>query len=103
MLRLRKAYRPDATVRAIWSDNLGPELRRAGAFPRRASRVEVIESGPHRGKFHVDLSLMAALTGDHRFAVCLARPFESHADAVAAEVEFLERAWLTATSPAPHM
>lgn len=97
-VRLLKAYRPDGVTRAVWNDSLGPGLRKAGASPRRASRVEVIEDGPHAGRFHVDLSLLADIAGRADFRVCLARVFDGYAEAVAAEVAFIERNWVLEAS-----
>lgn len=94
MPKLLKAYRPDGTARAVWSDSVAPGFRRTGALPVRASRVEVIPDGVHRGLFHVDFSLLADATKDERLRVCLARPFESYQGAVAAEVAWLERNWV---------
>ncbi len=91
-----KSYRPDGTARSIWNDAQAKTLRAAGVVPRRASRVEVIEEGPHRGLFHVDFTLLADATGDDRYRVCLVSPFETHAAAVAAEVAWLNRNWVTA-------
>ncbi len=93
-VKLLKAYRPDGTVRAVWSDQAAPAFRAAGVMPRRASRVEVIEDGPNRGRFHVDLTLLSELTGDPKFAVCLTRAFDSYQEAVAAEVRFIETNWV---------
>lgn len=93
-VKLLKAYRPDGSVRGVWQDATASGFRSAGAIPRRASRVEVIEDGPNRGRFHVDLSLLADLSGDRTLRVCLIRAFDSHTDAVAAEVAFIERNWV---------
>lgn len=92
--RLLKAYRSDGTTRAIWQDQIGDSLRKAGAIPRRASRVEVIPDGPNRGNFHVDLTLLSEITGNPKFAVCLTKTFESYSEAVAAEVKFIEHNWV---------
>lgn len=94
MVKLLKAYRPDGTARGVWRDETGPSFRKAGAAPRRASRVEVVEDGPKAGLFHVDLSPLADQTGDARHRVCLARAFESYTEAVAAEVSYIERNWV---------
>lgn len=98
MAKLLKAYRPDGVTRAVWRDELGPGLRAAGATPRRASRVEVIEDGPHAGRFHVDLSLLADVAGRADLRVCLARVFDGYAEAVAAEVAFIEHNWVLEAS-----
>lgn len=94
MVKLLKSYRPDGSSRAVWSDQTAAAFRRAGVIPQRASRVEVIDAGQHRGRFHVDLSLLADITGDSKLRVCLATPFDSYAAAVAAEVSFIERNWV---------
>ncbi len=94
MVTLLKAYRADGTVRAIWRDVLGPNLRHLGFLPQRASRIEVVEEGPHRGKFHVDMTLLAELTANPEFAVCFSQTFDSHTEAVAAEVAFIEKNWM---------
>lgn len=94
MPKLLKAYRPDGSVRGVWQDATGPGFRKAGAVPQRASRVEVVAAGPNRGRFHVDLSLLAEAVGDPRLAVCLTRTFDSYTEAVAAEVKFIEQHWV---------
>lgn len=93
-MKLLKAYRPDGSIRAVWSDQVAPAFREAGVIPRRASNVEVIEVGPNRGKFHVDLSRLAAITGNPEHAVCFAETFDSYTAAVAAEVKWLETNWV---------
>jgi hypothetical protein len=93
-IKLLKAFRPDGTVRAVWSDTVADSFRAAGALPQRASRVEVIPDGRHRGFFHVDFSLLADITGEPCHRVCLVRPFASYAEAVAAEVRWLELNWV---------
>lgn len=94
MPRLLKAYRPDATTRGIWQDATATGFRKTGTIPQRASRVEVIQDGPNRGKFHVDLSLLADLTACEEFRVCLVDAFDSHTEAVEAEVRFIEQNWV---------
>ncbi len=59
-------------------------------MPHRASRVEVIAAGKHRGRFHVDFSLLAELSGKAEHCVCLVPTFNSYQEAVAAEVAWLE-------------
>lgn len=95
MPELLAVYRPDATKRAIWTDGAGPALRAGGAIPERASRIEVIREGPFRGLFSVDFSLLAEVTSDPRYAVCLVRPYAQYGDANKAEVEWLRRHFLT--------
>lgn len=94
MTRILKVYRPDGTTRAIWSDAIAASLRKHDVIPQRASRVEAITEGPHRGKFHVDLSLLASIAKNAKFEVCLTKTFESYAEAVAAEVKFIELNWV---------
>jgi len=92
--RIFKVYRKDGTVRAIWQDTAGPQLRKSGMLPRRASRVEVITEGPRTGQFYVDMSLLADISSNADLAVCLTSTFDNYADAVAAEVKFIEQNWL---------
>lgn len=92
--RVLKAYRPDGSVRGIWQDSTAPGFREAGLVPERASRVEAIRDGPNRSKFHVDFTLLSELTGDPKLCVCLTRTFDSHTEAVAAEVAWIEQNWL---------
>lgn len=54
----------------------------------------MIPDGPNRGKFHVDLTLLSEIAGNPRFAVCLTKTFDSYAEAVAAEVRFIEQNWV---------
>jgi hypothetical protein len=91
--RLVKVYTA-GTQRAIWTSDNEKLLRAQGALPQRASRVEVIPDGEHRGLFHVDFSPLAAITGDCRYAVCLPKPFASYHEAVAAEVAWLQQNWM---------
>lgn len=93
-VKVLKAFLPSGETRAIWSDQVAASFRKKGIIPQRASRVEVIQDGPSRGKFHVDFSLLADATGDERYRVCLSQAFESYADAVAAEVEWLTGNWV---------
>jgi hypothetical protein len=94
VIKVLKAYRPDGTIRAVWQDATAPGFRRAGVVPERASRVEVIREGPNRSLFHVDFTLLAEATAAPELEVCLTRAFESHTEAVAAEVAWIERNWL---------
>lgn len=96
MPKLLRAYRPDGSTRGVWNDQTAPASRKAGVIPQRASRVEVIPDGPNRGEFHVDLTLLAEITGDPKFQVCLTRTFQSYSEAVAAEVAFIEKNWVLA-------
>lgn len=54
----------------------------------------MIPDGPNRGRFHVDLSLLAEISNDPKFQVCLAQTFDSYSEAVAAEVKFIEHNWV---------
>lgn len=65
-----------------------------GAVPRRASRVEAVEAGPHRGRFHVDFS---PLSLEHQ--LCLLETFTEHDEAVAAERAWLLEHWILETVP----
>lgn len=95
MVRLLKAYRPDGSTRGIWTDTTAAGFRKAGAMPRRASRVEVIEDpGPNQGRFHVDFTPISVIAGDPKLEVCLVNPFDSYTAAVMAEVIWLERNWV---------
>ena len=94
MPKLLRSYRPDGSTRGVWTDATATASRKAGVIPRRASRVEVIEDGPNRSKFHVDLTLLSEIANDPKLAVCLTRTFESYAEAVAAEVRFIEQNWV---------
>lgn len=85
-----KRYTPDGSVRAVWRDEFAERERAQKGGPRRASRIEVIESGDKAGLFHVDMSLLAEATGDWRFRVCLAKTFSAYGDANRAEVAWLE-------------
>lgn len=81
-------FLPGGKVRAIFDDTarkVFPNL-----MPRRASRVEVIPEGKHKGRFHVDFTLLSEQTGRAEHAVCLARPFDSYKEAVEAEVAWLK-------------
>lgn len=59
------------------------------AVPRRASRVEVIDTGSQRGRFYVDFSPL----GDC-YQLCLRQTFEDYHEAVAAERRWLTRHWI---------
>jgi hypothetical protein len=72
-------------IRAIYNDS----LKLPGAVPRRASHVEPIQSGPNAGKWFVDLSLLGP-----DFQYCLWPPFENRGDALAAEVDHIEKVWI---------
>jgi hypothetical protein len=94
MAKLLRVYKPDGTATAIWNDATSQILRKAGSVPKRASRVEAIDSGPHRGKFYVDMTLLATLAEDTSLEVCLVQTFENYADAITAELQFIRANWL---------
>lgn len=89
-----KRYLPDGDTRAVWADAVASREREHGVIPQRASRIEVITEGPQRGMFHVDFSLLADVTGDDRFRICLLETFEDYAKANAAEVAWLHKNWV---------
>jgi len=91
-VKLLKAYRNDGTTRCIYDDRLAPTLRSSDVH--RASHVEPVREGPHRGNWHVDLSPLGELLGRDEFHVCLVTTFPKRADALAAEVAWLERNWI---------
>lgn len=88
-MQLLACYHQDGSKRAIWSDQVAPLFRPADIIPERASRVEVIRAGKRRGEFHVDFSLLAEVTQDPSYAVCLVKTYDSYPAAVAAEVDWL--------------
>jgi hypothetical protein len=89
-----KVYKADGSTRSLWHRQFARVNRGHGVMPVRASHVRVVEDGPHRGYFYVDLTPLAALTGDHTFNTVLPGFFESHEEAVAAEQDFLLRHWV---------
>ena len=91
-----KRYLLDGSTRMIWDDRLGDRERSLGVFPQRASRIEVITSGPHRGRFFVDFSPLAEVTRDTRFRQCLSQTFAGYAEANQAEVRWLLNNWVLA-------
>jgi hypothetical protein len=60
-----------------------------GLIPQRASRVEVIQEGPLRGRFSVEFLELPGLT-----PCCLVETFEDHAAGVRAEQTYLKEQWL---------
>lgn len=82
-------FLPGGEVRGIYTDALPLRHLMPGMIPHRASRVEVIQEGKHRGRFHVDFSLLAEMTGKVEHRACLTETFDSYQEAVAAEVEWL--------------
>lgn len=77
----------------VWSDD-DHSARLRGAVPLRASRIEVIASGPSAGRFFVDFSLLAESEKRDDFAICLTKTFDSYTEAVATEVDWLKRNYL---------
>lgn len=96
MVRILQSFRPDGTRRAVWSPAVAESFRAAGEIPHRASNVEVVEEGPDRGRFYADFTKLAELENDPSLCICLASTFASHAEAVAAEVRWLEQHWVLA-------
>lgn len=92
--KLLKSYLPDGSQRAIWSEQTAPGFLASGVMPERASRVEVIRDGPLRGRFYVDFSLLADLTGCDHYRVCLRDTFPAHEPAVRAEAAWLIKNWV---------
>jgi hypothetical protein len=88
-MQVIKRYMPDGSTRAVWDDSQAARERRHGAIPSRASRIEVITAGPNRGRFHVDFSLLADLTGVASHQICLLETFEAYTEANRREVAWL--------------
>ncbi len=99
MQNLLKRYLPDGTTRAVWRDAVGPQERRHGVIPQRASRIEVIPVGPQRGRFYVDFTPLAEATGNDTYRVCLLQTFESYSVANTTEVAWLEQNWVLSGLP----
>lgn len=89
-----KAYLPDGSSRAIWSKPFAKTWRRHKVMPQRGSHVIAITSGPNAGKFHVDLTPLAAITNKPEHNVCLAQTFDAHEEAVSAEHLWLLAHWV---------
>lgn len=96
MVKILQSFLPDGTRRAVWSEAVAPSFRAEGEIPHRASNVEVVEDGPNRGRFHADFTKLSELENDPSLCICLAATFASHAEAVAAEVRWLEQHWVLA-------
>lgn len=60
-----------------------------GAKPRRASRVEIVETGPQAGLFYVDFSPLGPA-----YQFCLTRTFADYGEAVQAEQAWLLENWI---------
>ena len=82
----------DGELRAILEDHQDvPELcRDLGAFPDRASSIELVRSGRFRGYWYVDFSPLADSLADPTFNCCLVQCFRTRAEALAAEVQWLK-------------
>jgi len=89
-----RRYLPNGQRRAIWDDRFACAERQAGVRIQRASRVEVIDSGPYAGYFYADLSLVAQAAGQPKWAVCLYPPQPTYQEAVASEVRWLKANFL---------
>lgn len=81
-----KRYMPDGSVRGVLSDETVARERKVNALPVRASRVEIAEG---TNMYHVDFSLVAQALNRPEFEICLRHLFETHGDAVKAEVSWL--------------
>ena len=80
---------PGGGLRAIYPDEDRLDLRRLGGVPRRASHVEMIQEGPQRGQWYVDLSPL----GEPHEA-CLLETFPNRRSALDAEHNYLLTHWL---------
>lgn len=76
----------DGSIRKLFDPSDVSEL---GAYPKRASQVEGIETGAQRGRFYVDFSRLGP---EYRY--CLVETFASHEQAVAAERDWLRANWI---------
>lgn len=85
--RLLARYAADGSVRSIWRDEQQP--RAHGVKPLRASRIEVIETGPLAGFFFTTI-LLAPVTGNPAHEVSLYPPLASYADSLRREIAWLE-------------
>lgn len=80
----------DGDIFAIWEDKRLPrEIHQA--VPHRASRIEVIEEGSHRGLFFVDFTPLFEMTGNPKYQTCLTQTFTSYDQAREAEVQWLKK------------
>lgn len=89
-----KRFMPDGDVRCIVTDNNARRERSQGLRFTRASNVEVAVDGDGKevgsSLYCVDFTRLSEFTGRNEFAVCLLNLFETHGDAVKAEVEWLK-------------
>lgn len=80
-----RRYTLDGVV-GIWNDI--DRAADAARRPRRATRIEVVESGPFAGYFYTTV-IIADVTGDHGHDASLWPPLPTHAESVAREVAWL--------------
>ncbi len=92
-MRVRR-FTSEGGVRGFWDDSDGSRDRALGHVPRRASRVEVIEEGPHAGRFHVDLAPLAEHVNRPEWAICLLPPEDDYRAAVRREQDWVLRHWI---------
>lgn len=86
-----KRYMADGNVRAVWSDGEASFFRgQLNAVPHRASHIEVVESGPRQGCFHVSFAPLHAATQLPWAACCLRETFDNYEDARRAEIVWLQ-------------
>ena len=83
-------FLPTGEVRGIYTDAVPLRRILPGLMPHRASRIEVVQEGRHRGRFSVDFSLLAELTGNPEHRSSLATTFDSYQEAIRAEVQWLQ-------------
>lgn len=86
----------DGELRAILGDDVdSPELCDSLDAPvQRASSIEPIVEGSRRGWWQVDFMPLFKTTGDVQYACCLSQLFSSKAEALLAEVKWLEKHFL---------
>ena len=89
MSTIIRRYLPGGGRRGLWHDPSALQLREHGLQPRRASRVEVIESGPRAGRFSVCFSPLG-----EQFQFSLLQTFDRYDEAVRAEQEWLLSHWI---------
>lgn len=86
-LKLVARYCADGTVRAVWSDRFRSAQH---GRPTRASRIEVVETGPFTGFFYTTIILGDKLN-DGELQVSLWPPLPAYDESVRREVSWLER------------
>lgn len=87
-------YLPNGEVRGIWYDDFDVRLV-FGVIPHRASRIEVIEDGEHKGQFQVDFCPLAKMTGREEYRQTFS-PFSTYEEARRFEMMWLLRHWVLA-------